>query len=46
METAIMIYLDTHVVLWLYLHKGEGLSKRARQLIEYEAEILIFPILK
>lgn len=30
-----MIYLDTHVVLWLYLRKGEGLSKHARQLIEY-----------
>ena len=25
-----MIYLDTHVVLWLYARKGEGLSPRAR----------------
>ena len=34
-----MIYLDTHVILWLYLRKGEGLSGRARQLIEYEPVI-------
>jgi PIN domain nuclease of toxin-antitoxin system len=39
-----MIYLDTHVVLWLYLRKGEGISDRARQLIEYEAEVLISPM--
>ena len=39
-----MIYLDTHVVLWLYLRRGEGLSERARRLIEYEPEILISPI--
>jgi len=39
-----MIYLDTHVVLLLYLCKGEGLSERARRLIEYEPEILISPI--
>jgi len=39
-----MIYLDTHVVLWLYLRKGEGLSERARRLIEYEREISISPI--
>jgi PIN domain nuclease of toxin-antitoxin system len=25
-ETPIMIYLDTHVVLWLYLRRGEGLK--------------------
>ena len=35
-----MIYLDTHVVLWLYLRKGEGISERARQSIEYEPENL------
>lgn len=40
-----MIYLNTHVVLWLYLRKGEGLSVRARQLIEYEPVILISPII-
>ncbi len=40
-----MIYLDTHVVLWLYLRKGEGLSGRARQLIEYEPVILISPMI-
>ncbi len=39
-----MIYLDTHVILWLYLRKGEGLSDRARQLIEYEPVILISPM--
>ena len=39
-----MIYLDTHVVLWLYLRRGEGLSERARRLIEYEREIFISPI--
>ena len=39
-----MIYFDTHVVLWLYLRKGEGLSERARWLIEYDPEILISPI--
>ena len=39
-----MIYLDTHVVLWLYLRKGEGISERARQWIEYEPEILISPM--
>jgi PIN domain nuclease of toxin-antitoxin system len=37
-----MIYIDTHVVLWLYHRKGEGLSERARRLIEYEPEILIY----
>ena len=39
-----MIYLDTHVILWLYLRKGEGLSDRARELIEYEDLVLISPM--
>ena len=39
-----MIYLDTHVVLWLYLRRGEGISERARHSIEYEPEILISPM--
>ena len=39
-----MTYLDTHVVLWLYLQKGRGLSERARWLIEYDLEILISPM--
>lgn len=39
-----MIYLDTHVVLWLYLRKGEGLSSKARYLIEFEPEIFISPM--
>ena len=40
-----MIYLDTHVILWLYLRKGGGLSDRARQLIEYEDVIVISPMI-
>ena len=36
-----MIYLDTHVVLWLYALKGKRLSKRACQLIEESATIFI-----
>ena len=39
-----MIYLDTHVVLWLFVRRGEGLSERARLLVEYEPEILISPM--
>jgi PIN domain nuclease of toxin-antitoxin system len=39
-----MIYLDTHVVLWLFARKGEGLSVRALNLIESEAELLISPM--
>jgi len=39
-----MIYLDTHVVIWLYARKGEGLSTRARRLIEDEPEIAISPM--
>ena len=39
-----MIYLDTHVVLWLYTVKGEGLSKRARRLIEASPALLISPM--
>ena len=39
-----MIYLDTHVVLWLYALKGKRLSKRACQLIEESATIFISPM--
>jgi len=39
-----MIYLDTHVVLWLYAQKGRGLSDRALRLIEQATSILISPI--
>jgi len=39
-----MIYLDTHVVLWLYARRGEGLSTHARRLIEDEPEIAISPM--
>ena len=39
-----MIYLDTHVVLWLYALRGEGLSRRACQLIEESVTVLISPM--
>ena len=39
-----MIYLDTHVVLWLYALGGEGLSRRACQLIEESVTVLISPM--
>lgn len=39
-----MIYLDTHVVLWLYALRGEGLSIRACQLIEESVTVLISPM--
>jgi len=38
------IYLDTHVVLWLYASKGRLLSQRACQLIEQADHIRISPI--
>jgi PIN domain nuclease of toxin-antitoxin system len=39
-----MIYLDTHVVVWLYADKGKGLSSAARLLVEESASILISPM--
>ncbi len=39
-----MIYLDTHVVLWLYALRGVGLSRRACQLIEESVTVLISPM--
>ena len=39
-----MIYLDTHVVLWLYARRGEGLSERACQLIESAINVFISPM--
>ena len=38
-----MIYLDTHVVLWLYQNEQERISDRARTLIE-EQELFVSPI--
>lgn len=38
-----MLYLDTHVVVWLYERDEERLSGRPRELIE-EHELLISPI--
>lgn len=38
-----MIYLDTHVVAWLYAGRVDLLSARARQLLELE-ELLISPM--
>jgi len=39
-----MIYLDTHVVLWLYARRGKGLSKRACQLIEHSNFVTVSPM--
>jgi len=39
-----MIYLDTHVILWLFARKGEGLSVHAMNLIENDTEIVISPM--
>lgn len=39
-----MIYLDTHVILWLYARGGKGLSARAKHLIEDDRDILISPM--
>ncbi len=39
-----MIYLDTHVVLWLYAQRGKGLSERACQLIESAINVFISPM--
>jgi len=39
-----MTYLDTHVILWLFARKGEGLSVRALTLIESETELVISPM--
>ena len=39
-----MIYLDTHIILWLFARKGEGLSVRALNLIETETEVAISPM--
>jgi PIN domain nuclease of toxin-antitoxin system len=39
-----MIYLDTHVVIWLYARRGKGLSDRACQLIECAINVFISPI--
>jgi PIN domain nuclease of toxin-antitoxin system len=44
MESEDMIYIDTHVVLWLYALKGDVLSKNACRLIEESATILISPM--
>ena len=39
-----MIFLDTHVVVWLYQGRTGLLSKRAEKIIEKEADIYISPI--
>jgi PIN domain nuclease of toxin-antitoxin system len=44
MGTGSVIYLDTHVILWLFARKGEGLSVRALTLIESETELVISPM--
>jgi PIN domain nuclease of toxin-antitoxin system len=44
MGTEFMIYLDTHVILWLFARKGEGLSVHAMNLIENDTQIVISPM--
>lgn len=39
-----MIYLDTHVVIWLYAGKLDLISPNARQAMEKEPELLISPM--
>lgn len=39
-----MIFLDTHVVVWLYQGRTDLLSKRAEEIIEKEDDIYISPI--
>ena len=39
-----MIYLDTHVIVWLYADKGKRLSTTARRLIEESQSLLISPM--
>ena len=40
-----MIYLDTHVVVWLYAGKIKKLSEQARELIN-DHEIIISPVVR
>ncbi|WP_319521803.1 PIN domain-containing protein [uncultured Desulfosarcina sp.] len=39
-----MIYLDTHVAIWLYAGKLDLISPNARQAMEDEPELLISPM--
>lgn len=39
-----MIYLDTHVAVWLYAFAGERLSTRALELIDESPQILVSPM--
>jgi PIN domain nuclease of toxin-antitoxin system len=39
-----VIYLDTHVIIWLYADKGERLSDSARRFLEESSTILISPM--
>ena len=39
-----MIYLDTHVAVWLYAFGAKKLSKRASVLIERSSKLLISPM--
>jgi len=39
-----MIFLDTHVVVWLYQGRTDLLSNRAKKIIEKEDDIYISPI--
>lgn len=39
-----MIYLDTHVVVWLYAYGSQRLSERAAEIIEESEQLLISPM--
>ena len=41
-----MIYLDTHVVIWLYAKGVPALSKSSIQLLENDSDIRISPVVR
>lgn len=44
MEAEPLIYLDTHVALWLFARADEGLSPAARRVVEAAAALRISPM--
>ena len=40
-----MIYLDTHIIVWLYAGKIEKLSEKAKELIN-DHEVIISPVVR
>lgn len=41
-----MIYLDTHVVAWLYAYGGKGVPEKVSQRIEAEFDLRISPMVR